>query len=383
MSTMQDLYGNPIGAAKDFPLTIYRKRQAAILYHYASLDYLKGLIPLIDETIFAFHRVAQTAQAQGRDALFTSKRWGVRGTSANADTYGTPFLSEFSQSVLKEISDRAFEVYDRTTGAQYAAGGLREVDTGWMSDEEFNRYETAWNEAFAYASKIDRTMSRQTDWEDSGFVQEWFNLHEHFEPVPMFRVRTDVQAETGKKPPRTGVYVPQDDPHGALQFAWTGGDYGALGECSTFNDIGLDALSLVGRAALWLNDPVNDQKMFDFVKRGPHTKVFRADPNFDDRNPSVDNAWAWAASEAFTTRSCKWYFVELVNGEFDDAPETDADLIGSPSRLRCEAGQPCPVTGEWSTPAVTGSRHFKQGETLPDLNSDYGQTIWYLEQRAT
>jgi hypothetical protein len=105
--------------------------------------------------------------------------------------------------------------------------------------------------------------------------------------------------------------------------------------------------------------------------------------NFDDRNPSVDNAWAWAASEAFTTCPCKWYFVELVNGEFDDAPETDADLIGSPLRLRCEAGQPCPVTGEWSTPAVTGSRHFKQGETLPDLESDDGQTIWYLEQRAT
>ena len=140
---MQDLYGSPIGAAKDFPLTVYRKRQAAILYHYASLDYLKGLIPLIDETINAFHGVAQVAQAQGRDALFTSKRWGSRGTSDNADTYGTPFLSEFRQGILKQISDQAFEIYDRTTGAQYAAGGLREVDTGWMSDAEYERYQKA------------------------------------------------------------------------------------------------------------------------------------------------------------------------------------------------------------------------------------------------
>jgi len=375
---MQDLYGNPIGAVKEFPLTIYQKRQAAILYYYASLDYLEGLIPLVDETINAFHRVAQTAQAQGRDALFASKRWGVRGTSANADTHGTPFLSEFRQGILKQIADRAFEIYDRTTGAQYAAGGLREVDTGWMSDAEYERYEKAWNTAYAYANKIDRTMSRQTAWEDDGFVREWLNHHERFEPLPNFRVRTDVQAETGKKPPRTGVYVPQDDPHGALQFAWAGGDYGALGECSTFNDIGLDALRLVGRAGLWLNDPVNDQKMFDFVKRGPHTKVFRADPNFDDRNPSVDNAWAWAASESYTTRSCKWYFVEMMHGEIDDAPEADPELESGVQRLRCEAGQPCPRDGEWETPARADSRRrFNQGDVMPRLATDYGVTIWY------
>jgi len=379
---MQDPFGNPIGTAKDFPLTIYRKRQAAILYHYASLDYLKGLLPLIDETINAFHRVAQTAQAQGRDALFTSKRWGVRGSSANADTYGTPFLSGLRETTLKQISDVAFEKHGQTDVC-YAAGGLREVDTGWMSDNEYQRYETAWHAAYAYASNIDDTMDRQSRWDDSMFVRKWTECQSHFEPLPNFRVRTDVQAETGKKPPRTGVYVSQDDPHGALQFAWTGGDYGALGECSTFNDIGLDALSLVGRDALWRNDPVNDQKMFDFVKRGPHTKVFRADPNFEDSNPSVDNAWAWVASEAFTTRPCKWYFVERVNGEFDDAVDADASLTNGVQRLRCEAGQPCPAEGEWFTPGVPGKRYFKQGEVMPEVKSDYGQVIWYCESAGT
>lgn len=377
---MQDLYGNPIGADQDFPLTIYRKRQAAILYHYASLDYLKGLISLIDETIYAFHRVAQTAQDQGRDALFTSKRWGVRGTSANADTYGTPFLAGLRETTLKQIAEVAFEKHGQTD-VSYAAGGLREVDTGWMSDEEFNRYETAWNEAFAYACNIDDTMDRQSGWKDSNFVQEWLNFHERFEPLPKFRVRTDVQAETGKKPPRTGVYVSQDDPHGALQFAWTGGDYGALGECSTFNDIGLDALNMVGRSALWVSEPVSNQKMFEFIKRGPHTKVFRADPNFEDSNPSVDNAWAWVASEAFTTRPCKWYFVELVNGEFDEAVDSDSGVTNGALRLRCEAGQPCPQEGYWFTPAAENSRrHFKQGDVMPDMKSDYGQTIWQWDQ---
>ncbi len=376
---MQDLYGNPMGSAKDFPLTIYRKRQAAILYHYASIDYLKGLIPLIDETIYAFHRVAQTAQAQGRDALFSSKRWGVRGTSANADTYGTPFLAGLRETTLEQISDVAFEKYCQTD-ARYAAGGLREVDTGWMSDAEYERYEKAWNIAYAYARKFDYTMGRQADWKDSLLVHEWSTCHSHFEPLPKFRVRTDVQAETGKKPPRTGVYVSQDDPHGALQFAWTGGEYGALGQCNTFNDIGLDLLREVGRAELWLNH----LKLQHYAQNSRFTPFFKKEAA-DEYEMLVDEpeiAWGMLSKLAFTTRPCKWYFVELVNGEFDETSDSDAGLTNGVQRLRCEAGKPCPVGGEWFTPGVPGSRHFKQGDIMPDMKSDYGQTIWYCEQPA-
>ncbi|AXV83405.1 hypothetical protein CJO92_17510 (plasmid) [Ralstonia solanacearum] len=45
--------------------------------------------------------------------------------------------------------------------------------------------------------------------------------------------------------------------------------------------------------------------------------------------------------------------------------------------LRCEAGQPCPKSGYWLTPAKAGSRkYFQQGEIMPDIASDYGSTIW-------
>ena len=48
------------------------------------------------------------------------------------------------------------------------------------------------------------------------------------------------------------------------------------------------------------------------------------------------------------------------------------------NRLRCEAGQPCLKDGEWETPAQTNSRRrFKQGEIMPSLGTDYGQTIWH------
>lgn len=45
--------------------------------------------------------------------------------------------------------------------------------------------------------------------------------------------------------------------------------------------------------------------------------------------------------------------------------------------LRCEAGQPCPQTGYWFTPAQTDSkRRFSQGDPMPSLGRDYGVTIW-------
>ena len=47
------------------------------------------------------------------------------------------------------------------------------------------------------------------------------------------------------------------------------------------------------------------------------------------------------------------------------------------SRLRCPAGQPCPRTGYWFTPARLDSRRlFQQGEVMPEAGGDYGVTIW-------
>jgi hypothetical protein len=56
--------------------------------------------------------------------------------------------------------------------------------------------------------------------------------------------------------------------------------------------------------------------------------------------------------------------------------------LGAPAdergpRLRCLAGQPCPRTGYWFTPAAAGSRqHFDAGQTMPDLGGTDGATGW-------
>lgn len=51
-------------------------------------------------------------------------------------------------------------------------------------------------------------------------------------------------------------------------------------------------------------------------------------------------------------------------------------------RLRCEAGQPCPKTGFWFTPARAGSRQrFEVGQVMPEVGGDYGATIWQWDDQ--
>lgn len=51
---------------------------------------------------------------------------------------------------------------------------------------------------------------------------------------------------------------------------------------------------------------------------------------------------------------------------------------------RCDAGQPCPQSGFWFTPAHTNSRrYFKQGEIMPSIGSDYGAIIWQWDADQT
>jgi hypothetical protein len=51
-------------------------------------------------------------------------------------------------------------------------------------------------------------------------------------------------------------------------------------------------------------------------------------------------------------------------------------------RLRAAAGETCPRTGWWVTPVATNSRRrFQAGDVMPDLQSDYGATIWQWDIR--
>jgi hypothetical protein len=191
-------------------------------------------------------------------------------------------------------------------------------------------------------------------------------------------VHTDRQFSTGEMPARTGVYVPVDDPHGVLQFAWIGSKEGALGKCNSLSPIGQSILSRVGRPRMWVDRPAMVTVVSPMYASGELTDRggFRVGA---EQSPDAVNGVI--SDSCFIEQPCKWYFVEKLEGQFDEpAPELAEATIQPTERLRCEAGQPCPKEGWWFTPAGSGRRYFKQGQIMPNLGSDFGQTIWQWAQ---
>ena len=100
--------------------------------------------------------------------------------------------------------------------------------------------------------------------------------------------------------------------------------------------------------------------------RCDHLRLHSLDPWDDDPNPRFD----YQSSLDWVRR-------------FDEDSQWPTPAARHPTppqpvyRGRCEAGQPCPKAGFWSTPARAGSRQrFVAGQPMPEVGGDYGATIW-------
>lgn len=377
-----DLFGKPVSGYPEFKLNLQQKRQATLLYHWMSRDYLRDLKTLIDMLIKGVDVNLELAKQQGRDALLTNERWGVRDTSANWSTFVFPALQDFRKATVSDIAARAAEDYGQT-GATQCSRMIDEFSSMWMTEEEEKRFKEQFDKVYQHAQLIDFAAGvggRRHQLHDHSMALYWQQWQGQFLRLPRFRVRTDVEAATGKRPSRTGVYVAQDDEYATVQFAWTGNNDGVLGDAQTLSDAGRRASSAVGRDAMW----VDGQKMATYAteafKRGDLTDYAWYKPG-DERDPEKA---PWIVSEASSaTRPCKWYFVEKVEGEFDDESNESATktITLMSVTLRCEANQPCPREGYWFTPARPNSRRaFRQGEVMPDAGGSYGATIWQWDE---
>ena len=374
-----DLSGKPLTPRPAFVLNKWQKRQATLLNHFSSLDYLKGLKRLLDDFVNGVDVTLGLAERQGRDELIVNKRWGMRDTAANFGTYGFPALREFQKSVAKQIAQLANDYY-HATGFIQCARLLDELSLGWSTPEEEARFKAGLATIGKYVDPLDTTMEHA--WNDNRFTRFQERNPDLLPRIGKFRVRTGVEGESGKLPPRSGIYVPQDDPYGALQFAWTGNNDGRLFDCSTFNELGLKAIALVGREALWTDDP----RLLALVKQAPYLAAFKARrfPIESEQEYLADpaNATVLISVAGVTDRPCKWYLVEHIEGEFDDEADLEepAGAIES-HRSNVPAGQPCPEAGWWFTPAAAGSRRFfRQGERMPDAGGAYGETFWQWDR---
>jgi hypothetical protein len=363
-----------------FTLNPWHRKQAAMLYHFASTDYLKGLHHMVSSALVGeVDPLLMLAKEQGRDAVLIDPRWGTRNTVENWANNAWPFLKELQASLARNISKRTLEQYQKTA-VNECFRGLREYSMQWATADEEQRFEDTLEAISAYSRKIDRTLEDYngvSQWTDNSFSRCFRQFRLEHNTIPRFQIRADVTAESGKTPSRTGVYISQDDPSATLQFAWTGNGGGKLRAASTFNEIGLAALQAVGRRDLW----VDDEKMFEFATSGKYDKLFRPTIYMLGQEHR-DFASMAVAKEAFINRASKWYFVETVNGEFESMEDEPTTLALPEIVDRIVGGQICKRSGFYFTPAQPGSRQrLVEGTKAPDYQSQYGQTIWQWDSR--
>lgn len=189
-------------------------------------------------------------------------------------------------------------------------------------------YYRAHNAAVAIASHGPGGYTGSRFWQIQAFLHAMPAPHEL--PVP----RWDVNFDPGKTAPKDGIYEQVDD----RGYLVSGMAYFVKGTQST--------------PAEWLEyGPLaGDKKSANFTWRLLWEDTRYRDgliPEEEERYPTPEQSVAMA--------------------------EAPAPLRS----LRCEAGQACPRTGYWITPAKDGEpRRFEQGQTMPEVDGDYGATIW-------
>ncbi|WP_082491298.1 hypothetical protein [Duganella sp. Leaf126] len=357
-----------------FEMSNWQKIQVTLLYHFASLDYLKNLQKKVHGLMMAVNPTLDLAKAQQRDALLTDTRWGARNTAGNWENNGWAYLADFELSITTQISKISLESYS-ITGTNQCERGLSELSLQWMTQAEQDDFESRLEEISNYALALDETMNQHEKagrWDDFSLTLASRDHSEALDSAPALRLRPDVTATSGITPPRTGVYLPIDDPNGAPQFCWTGNPPGKLLECTTLNALGMKALQEVGRKEIW----VNEDLMHAFVQKHLNDPLLTRDDFFSDSITDPALAPSLVARNAFTTRPCTWIYVEQINGESEKWE--DSSKPGAPTDVvRLKAGELCNLEGYYFSPAKPDSRrYFSKGELMPNIGGDYGLTFW-------
>ena len=343
-------------------LTPWQKKQATLLYFFASYKYLQGLHERVHQLQDFADGILDKSRSEGRDRFLHDGRWGDRDKSENWETNAYSFLRNFGLSTIRAIADRHSQIF-RITGANQCARGMAEFSMQWTTIEEQEKFDNLLEAVVHYARFIDNTVDksyRAGRWNDFRLMMAWREHSSLFTHIPVLRIQENTICETGKIPQKTGVYISTDHPEGTLQFAWNGDGYGQLRECAIFNQLGREALAQVGREGLWLDG----EAMLGFVQKNLSSRELLDDSFFaDSQTPEL--APSLVGRNAFTSAPSKWCYVELVEGEFEQL-DADPNQLTSTEK-RYESGDRCKINGFYFTPASLDSRrYFKAGEHSQD-----------------
>lgn len=203
--------------------------------------------------------------------------------------------------------------------------GQTEFWSGWMSRDDENRYGALLNAAVLMAANIQATEGAYWDPGDltSGYDTVSRGPLDPPSAWPAYRLSDKIKVATDTPLPVSGIYLPD-----------------VANSCAQF--------------------------LHERYSVAPPARVVR----YSGQTAAASDNSSEIASE---DQPCVWTLVVRTLEAIPAAQPT----VAEPPTERVIAGQACPRSGVWFTPARIGSRrHFEQGETMPSLNSDFGITIW-------
>jgi hypothetical protein len=248
--------------------------------------------------------------------------------------WGNRILPNFRDTLQGLYTGFIMLSHGDVNGLSYAHGPVndsigqrRDYSPDWMSTEDRNLYNSLLEKAAAMAGYI--TATEGAYWRPLTLSTHPDILKALTPPAqwPVYRINQAISVRTGAKTPQNGIYVP-DLENSCAQFLGT--RYKEAPQ----------AYVVVGFRDLL--DPETGEK-------------YGEEPRLEKKD-------------------CVWYLVERAA---DSAEFQQSDFIESAQLVRVAAGQSCPETGFYFTPARSGSRRlFQKDDVMPDFGAEYGTTIW-------
>ena len=130
--------------------------------------------------------------------------------------------------------------------------------------------------------------------------------------------------------------------------------------------------SAIKMPGIYMPDIENSCAQFLYSSEVPAPPTMTALLMRELRHPITGEVYGETAE--YERRPCIWYLVER---DADAPMRPYVPGLSTTTSIRVDAGELCPQTGFYFTPAIVGSRQmFVKGALIPDSKSDYGSVIW-------
>lgn len=177
----------------------------------------------------------------------------------------------------------------------------------YMGADEANAFDLVSDILGSMADRLDRSFA----WPNRHRWDDFTITLDNASHIPVGRCSANfvpnqaVVCSTGSTVPCSGIYVVIADERATPQFAWAGDGAPSIPSASTFNELGLEALELIGRDDLWLKD----EAMTAFAECPHIARLLRTESGWEQRDaPGV--AASLVARHAFKTIPATWMLIE-------------------------------------------------------------------------